>query len=633
MEGTETGTRKLAAIMFTDMVGFSALTQSDEAKALKLLAEHNEIFRAVLGKHEGREVKSTGDGFLLEFPSALNAVQCAIEVQQTLHDRNLIEEDKIGVRIGIHLGDVVSRDGDIFGDGVNIASRIEPLAETGGICVSGAVSQQVENKITNQILPLGESDLKNIATEIAVHRIVMPWEGQAAPKTKRKVPVQLLLVAAIVILGGGGWAIYSGMNLDKSPQAVAPLSESQELVEKAKQLIANPMAYRETWFTAKELTENAIELDSLNGEAYAVCAQASFYIFEHYKVASPKEIDAASRMADKSFQLDPDSVETLLARFFALSQQRDDSGRQFLVENADRFPADVRIPRYVVNRALFLPEEQANSEYTVWKARADAIDGEDHYCLAAYAVNRWIHSDYDLALELIERSLEIQESTDAYHWKLMTLVSGIGDLEKGRELIEDLPLQLHSEDRIAFLLFRTWYRSGMYSEAVDSLQSWNRPFIEQDLVFYPVGYLRGLAHDAAGSPAAAAAAFEFGLTAVRERQENDPTSIELIGLDALILAKLGQMDEAEEKAQVYRETRGESNLRLELALGNYDWVISYLEERIGGRQSRGLNRYQQALTEPEFQVLRDDPRFEKIMQAGEEWLNETLSQGNAEQAD
>ncbi len=125
--------RKLAAIMFTDMVGYSALTQRDEALALALLREQRQLLRPIFAQYGGREVKETGDGFLVVFASALQAARCAIGIQKALVQRNSSEaaERRIQVRIGLHLGDVEVRDGDVFGDGVNIAARPEPLAEPG----------------------------------------------------------------------------------------------------------------------------------------------------------------------------------------------------------------------------------------------------------------------------------------------------------------------------------------------------------------------------------------------------------------------------------------------------------------------------------------------------------------------
>src|ERR1700746_3599415 len=127
--------RKLAAIMFTDMVGYSALSQRDDKLALELLEEHRQLLREIFPRFHGTEIKTIGDAFLIEFNSALEGAQCAIAIQRALAKRNADAPAgrQIQVRIGIHIGDVVHRDGDVYGDGVNIASRIEPLAGAGGI--------------------------------------------------------------------------------------------------------------------------------------------------------------------------------------------------------------------------------------------------------------------------------------------------------------------------------------------------------------------------------------------------------------------------------------------------------------------------------------------------------------------
>jgi TolB-like protein/lipopolysaccharide biosynthesis regulator YciM len=169
--------RKLAAIVFTDIVGYT-LTQRDEARALQLLKKHNDLLRAVLNEHQGREVKTIGDAFLLEFGSAFDATVCAIEVQQKLHEYNLTvaEADRINIRVGIHEGDVVHLGADVLGDAVNIASRIEPLAEPGGICISESVFLQVRNKIPHPFAKLSEQRLKNVEFPMNIYRVVLPSE-------------------------------------------------------------------------------------------------------------------------------------------------------------------------------------------------------------------------------------------------------------------------------------------------------------------------------------------------------------------------------------------------------------------------------------------------------------------------
>ncbi len=179
--------RKLAAIMFTDMVGYSALAQRDEGLALELLEEHRALLRPAFLKHQGQEVKAIGDGFLVEFASAVAAANCAVELQDALARRNLgaPADRQFQVRIGIHLGDVVHRGDDIMGDGVNIAARVEPLADPGGIAITQQVFDQVYNKIPETFARIDKVELKNIQRPVEVYRIIPgPNTGEAAAGTR-----------------------------------------------------------------------------------------------------------------------------------------------------------------------------------------------------------------------------------------------------------------------------------------------------------------------------------------------------------------------------------------------------------------------------------------------------------------
>ena len=173
--------RKLAAIMFTDLVGYTALSQKNEALALELLEEHRQLLRPLFIKHNGQEIKTIGDAFLVEFASAVEAAGCAIAIQKILveHNASVPAERHIMLRIGLHVGDIVIDGDDVLGDGVNIASRIEPLAQPGGVCLTEAVAEQVRNKIDQPLELLGEKELKGIKKPVTVYRIVMPWEKAA----------------------------------------------------------------------------------------------------------------------------------------------------------------------------------------------------------------------------------------------------------------------------------------------------------------------------------------------------------------------------------------------------------------------------------------------------------------------
>src|ERR1700732_5215041 len=185
--------RKLAAIMFTDMVGYSALAQRDEGLALELLEEHRALLRPAFLNHQGQEVKTIGDGFLIEFASAVAAVNCAVELQEALARRYLDAPagGQFQGRICIHLGDVVHRGGDIVGDGVNIAARIEPLADPGGIAITRQVFDQVYNKIPETLVRIGKVELKNINRPVEIYRIVLgPQIKAAGGKRKTSTPAR-----------------------------------------------------------------------------------------------------------------------------------------------------------------------------------------------------------------------------------------------------------------------------------------------------------------------------------------------------------------------------------------------------------------------------------------------------------
>src|SRR5438105_15073216 len=204
--------RKLAAIMFTDMVGYSALSQRDDKLALELLEEHRQLLREILPRFNGTEIKTIGDAFLIEFNSALEAAQCAIAIQRTLAKRNhdVTAERRIELKIGIHIGDVVHRGGDVYGDGVNIASRIEPLAGAGGICVSMDVERQIRNALEARFEKLAPTELKNISVPMDLFRIVLPWEQQVQ-RSKRELENRnskitwIGIAALLLILIGVGW--------------------------------------------------------------------------------------------------------------------------------------------------------------------------------------------------------------------------------------------------------------------------------------------------------------------------------------------------------------------------------------------------------------------------------------------
>ena len=173
-------TRRLAVIMFTDMVGYSQKVSADEEQALQLLSEHNAVLETQISAYKGRVIKTIGDAFLADFDSVFNAVNCAVDVQKQLAQRNaqVPSEKRIEVRIGIHVGDVIYRDQDVFGDGVNIANRLEGLAGKGQIFISHDVFSIAFGKLKHPFKDVGSKDLKNISLPVHVYEVL--WDPARA---------------------------------------------------------------------------------------------------------------------------------------------------------------------------------------------------------------------------------------------------------------------------------------------------------------------------------------------------------------------------------------------------------------------------------------------------------------------
>jgi adenylate cyclase len=212
-------TRKIAAILVSDVVGYSRLAGADEDRTLaRLRALRSDLIDPTISVHHGRIVKRTGDGSVIEFRSVVDAVRCATEVQHAMVERNagVAPENRIEFRIGIHLGDVVEEsDGDLMGDGVNIAARLEGVCEPGAICLSEDAYRQVKGRLDLAVSDLGHTQLKNIAEPIRVYSLRVGFPAQTKPAmgvkstaAKKRWALTLLAIgiaALLVLIGGGAW--------------------------------------------------------------------------------------------------------------------------------------------------------------------------------------------------------------------------------------------------------------------------------------------------------------------------------------------------------------------------------------------------------------------------------------------
>ena len=228
--------RKIAAIFAADIAGYSRLVAEDEEETLRRLASYRLVTDDFIAKGGGRIFNTAGDAVLAEFPSAVEAVRCAIDIQESLRTRNMAypPSRQMAFRIGITIGDVVERDGDLLGDGVNIAARLEGLAEVGGICISRAVHEQVANKLSVQFADIGAQEVKNIPTPVHAYMVAMRREDgtYATPQVKKPAKAQgptqpnwmwpvAVTVVSLAAIGVGGFLFLTKLETSAPSKVVA----------------------------------------------------------------------------------------------------------------------------------------------------------------------------------------------------------------------------------------------------------------------------------------------------------------------------------------------------------------------------------------------------------------------------
>ena len=192
--------RKLAAIMFADVVGYSRMMASNEERTLELLKDFENICSPIISDNEGTIIKKVGDELFCEFSSAKQAVDCSLIIQKAIQPYNdsRPKDFKLQVRIGIHIGDIVLRDGDVFGDGVNVASRIQPFASPGGICISNAVKEAISSHPNYNIISEGQQELKNILEKHSLYRVETGFESIEKNKGYKKINVKKIYIWVII---------------------------------------------------------------------------------------------------------------------------------------------------------------------------------------------------------------------------------------------------------------------------------------------------------------------------------------------------------------------------------------------------------------------------------------------------
>jgi adenylate cyclase len=338
--------RKLTTILAADVEGYTRLMRADEEATLKTLGEYREIIDGLVARHDGRVFSTGGDSVLAEFGSTVEAVRCAISCQEEISSRNaeLADERKLMFRIGINVGDVMVRDGDLFGDGVNVAARLEGLAEAGGVCISGSVFEQIKHKLSLGFEDMGQQEVKNIAEPVSAYRLVPGQVSVSAGATAAAKPagarhwrMPAIAAAVVVIIAAGGLAVWQPW----APTAKPVPQEDTVLPRPDKPSIAvlpfkNMSGDPEQEYFADGMTEDLItDLAKISG--LVVVARNSTFA---YKGQSP-DVREVARQLDVRYVVEG-SVRKAGGRIRINAQLIDaETGAHLWAERYDREATDV----------------------------------------------------------------------------------------------------------------------------------------------------------------------------------------------------------------------------------------------------------------------------------------------------
>ena len=436
---TERVKRKLSAIFSADVEGYSRLMEDDEVATVRTLEEYREVIADLIHQHKGRVVDSPGDNLLAEFGSVVDAVQCAVEVQQILKAKNaeLPENRRMKFRIGINLGDVIEEKDRIYGDGVNIASRVEGLAEGGGICISGTVYEHIMNKLALGYEDLGEHSVKNIAKPIRVYRV--PMEPRVVKEKKAGMKGwQWAAVGAVLLLILGAVGIWNFYFRHPSVEPASVERMAFPLPDKPSIAVlpfVNMSEDREQEFFCDGITEDIITALSKTSKMFVIARNSTFsYKGKAVKVNQVAEELGVRYVLEGSVRKAGDRVRITAQLIDALT------GHHLWAEHYDRNMKDIfALQDEVTMKILTALQVKLTASEQEQFARKDTDDitakqaflqGSEHYLrLTPYDFAK-AYSYYKKAIELDPVYWRAYAGIAALYWK----GSQLGELYRGLDV-------------------------------------------------------------------------------------------------------------------------------------------------------------------------------------------------------
>ena len=490
--------------MFTDMVGYTALGQRNESLSLALVEEQRKLIRPILKRHRGREVKTMGDAFLVEFPSALDAVRCAYDIQRAAREFNISqpEERRVHLRVGIHIGDVVESDHDISGDAVNVASRVELLAEDGGVCLTRQVYDHVQNKFELPMKNLGTKSLKNVSHPQEVYKLVLPWDegkSQQDPLDRNRIAVlpftnmspdpndeyfadglteemitELSRINSLRVIGRTSAMVYK--NAKKSLREIATELKVGSLLEGSIRKAGNRL--RITAQLVDAGTEEhlwADKFDRETGDIFAIQTEIAT------NIAQVLQLKLGDRQRIRSPQEENLQAFTLYLRGRFLWNQRNESSireaLKLFEKIVDKYPDYAKAYSGIADCYLVLPDfsETPLSE-ALPKSRAaaeKAVDLDDTLpeAHASLGLQSELDMDDERAEKEFKRAIELNPSyATAHHWYGVMLGESGRLLDARKEFAE----AEEADPLSSIILFSSGYLSWVIGRDEEALEKWNR---------------------------------------------------------------------------------------------------------------------------------------------------------------
>ncbi len=627
--------------MFTDIVGYTALGQRNESASLAIVESQRTIVRPILREHNGREVKTMGDSFLVEFASALDAVRCSYAIQRAVREVNisLSDDERIHLRIGIHLGDIVESEGDIAGDAVNIASRIEPLASDGGVCVSRPVYEQVHNKFELRMENMGAKSLKNVSLPLEVYQLVMPWDsrGSAEPQARRLLETRRVAVMPLVNMISDPQDEYFADGMTE--ELISAISKVPELSVVSRTSV---MQYKNHSKRATDIGDElnagtllegsvrkagnrvriTVQLIDANGDRHLWAENYDRSLDDVFGIQSEiaksvaqvlrvKLLEDVKRRIERPPTTDVEAHTLYLKGLFLQNRWM---GPEVL-KSVEFFKAAIaRDPTYALAHARLsqstsvmgffglAPSIEAFREAEKEARAAVSMDpylAEAHLALGMALFYQW---DFESSGRELERALELNENLAEAHLNKASLLVFRRRFEQALPEI-DRALELDPLSDTTLMHAATWY---LYSGHVDEAMTRYKKFLAIDPEnAFAINNL-GLAHVRKGEIQMGLAELE---RASRLRKDYKPTEEQDL---AWALSKAGRLDDVRKilsRMLDWRKEHGGASASIACVYSNlgdmdeaYDWLERAYEEHSGYLLA--------ALSDFAFERIQADPRFE-----------------------